>query len=126
MQFLFLRKQEILLLHSRFIETFCGAHGLRDEGSLESSLAAPENRAHYETVSLPICAATYAYHITQAHVFLDGNKRIAAAATELFVVLNGSQVGATNEQLIELFLKIAAGELTRFDIEQQFSVWIDQ
>lgn len=100
--------------------------GLRDEGTLESALAAPENRAHYEAASLPICAATYAYHVTQAHAFLDGNKRIAAAATELFIALNGSHIGATNEQLIELFLKIAAGELTRSDVEQQFSAWVDQ
>lgn len=44
MAFLFLRKQEILQLHTLLINKFGGSHGLRDEGALESALAAPENR----------------------------------------------------------------------------------
>jgi death-on-curing protein len=31
------------------------------------------------------CAATYAYHLSQAHAFLDGNKRVAAAIAEAFL-----------------------------------------
>lgn len=46
-------------------------------------MAAAENRAHYEDADISVCAATYAYHIAQAHAFLDGNKRVAAAASEI-------------------------------------------
>jgi death-on-curing protein len=57
----FLRKQEVLDIHTRLIEEFGGAHGMRDEGALESALAAAEHREYYENVDLVTCAATYAY-----------------------------------------------------------------
>jgi death on curing protein len=69
---LFLRKQEVLEIQHRLIEQFGGTHGIRDEGLLDSALSAPENRLHYENANLATCAATYAYHLTQAHAFLDG------------------------------------------------------
>jgi death-on-curing protein len=58
---------------------------------LESALTAAENRAYYEQVGVEKCAATYAYHLTQAHAFVDGNKRIAAAVAEIFLELSGLQ-----------------------------------
>ena len=71
MPFLFLRKQEVIDIHRGLIEAFGGIHGLRDEGALESALAAAENREHYENANLATCAATYAYHLTNAHAFID-------------------------------------------------------
>jgi death-on-curing protein len=88
MDFLFPSKDEVLHLHYQIIEEFGGSHELRDEGALESALIAAENRAYYESANLAIYAATYAYHLTQAHAFIDGNKRIAAAVAELFLAIN--------------------------------------
>ncbi|MCE7986013.1 MAG: type II toxin-antitoxin system death-on-curing family toxin [Caldilinea sp. CFX5] len=79
---------------------------------------------NYENASLAVCAATYAYHLTQSHAFVDGNKRVAAAATELFIELNGKKLLATNQQLIDLFLTIAASEATREEVEQTLKHWI--
>lgn len=124
MSFLFLRKQEILQLHTLLIDKFGGSHGLRDEGALESALAAPENRVYYENAAFAVCAATYAYHLAQSHAFIDGNKRVAAAATELFVELNGQKLLAANQQFIDLFLKIAASKVTREEVKQTLKYWI--
>ena len=121
---LFLSKQEVLKIHSRQIELFGGTHGLRDEGALESALQAAENRAYYEQAGLAICAATYAFHLSQAHAFIDGNKRVAAAAAEIFVELNGASLNATNEEVVELFLSIAASEKSRIDVEEVFTQWL--
>lgn len=118
MNFDFLTKDEILRFHTKGIEELGGSHGLRDEGALESALLAAENRAYYEKASLAVCAATYAYHLAQAHAFIDGNKRIAAVVAELFLEFNGAQLEMTNTEMIELFLKIAASELTRDEVEQ--------
>jgi len=85
------------------IEEFGGSHGLRDEGALESALVAAENREYYENADLATCAATYAYHLTQTHAFIDGNKRIAAAVSEIFLELNGARLNTTNEQIVRLF-----------------------
>jgi death on curing protein len=93
---------------------------LRDEGALESALSAVENRAFYENADLAVCAATYAYHLTQAHAFIDGNKRVAAAVAEVFVDINGGQLEATNDEVVTLFLKIAAGEFSRDEVEDFF------
>jgi death-on-curing protein len=52
---------------------------------LESALAAAQNRHGYEGADVVSCAAAFAYHLTQAHAFIDGNKRVAAAVTETFI-----------------------------------------
>lgn len=121
MPFLFLRKQEVIDIHRGLIEAFGGIHGLRDEGALESALAAAENREHYENANLATCAATYAYHLTNAHAFIDGNKRIAAATAEIFLQLNDAQLSATSQQIVSLFLDIAAGRLSRDEVEEFFT-----
>jgi death-on-curing protein len=110
----------VLDIHARLIEEFGGGHGLRDEGALESALAAAENREFYEGADLATCAATYAYHLSQAHAFVDGNKRIAAAVSEIFLEINGARLNASNEQIVSLFLDIAAGKLSRAQVEQFF------
>ena len=111
----------MLAIHVRAIEEFGGLHGVRDEGALEAALTAAENRAYYEQAPLTMCAATYAYHLTQAHAFLDGNKRVAAAVAEIFLELNGAELRTTDEEMVAEFLTIAAGQVSRQDVEQWFT-----
>jgi death-on-curing protein len=113
--------EEVLDLHEQAIKEFGGAHGLRDEATLGSALMAAENRAYYENASLAICAATYAYHLTQAHAFIDGNKRIAAAVSELFLSINDASLELTNDEIVDLFLGIAASQITRDEVERIFA-----
>lgn len=70
------------------------------------------------------CAATYAFHLSQAHAFLDGNKRVAAAAAEIFLELNDAYLNTTDPQVIALFLGIAAGAVSRDEVERQFREWV--
>ena len=106
----------MLAIHARAIEEFGGLQSVRDAGALEASLTAVENRAPLTT-----CAATYSYHLTQAHAFVDGNKRVAAAVAEIFLALNGAELRTTDEQIVALFLAIAAGQVSRQDVEQWFA-----
>ncbi len=112
-------KLDVLTIHARLIEETGGSSGLRDQGSLESALTAAENRYNYENADLITCAATYAFHLTQAHAFVDGNKRVAAAITETFLESNGSELTMSDDKLAQLFLNIAAGDLTRDDVEKE-------
>lgn len=118
---LFPTTEEVLDLHKQAIEVFGGVHGLRDKAALESALMATENRAYYENASLAIYAATYAYHLTQAHAFIDGNKRIAAAVAELFLSINDARLEFTNDEIVDLFLGIAASRITRDEVERIFA-----
>ena len=111
-------KLDVLTVHARLISETGGTGGIRDGGLLESALAAAENRHHYEAADVVGCAATYAYHLSQAHAFIDGNKRIAAAVTETFLETNCFQLIMTNDEIVQLFLQIASGALSRDQIEQ--------
>ncbi|MDQ3635656.1 MAG: type II toxin-antitoxin system death-on-curing family toxin [Acidobacteriota bacterium] len=115
---------EILLVHAEIIKHTGGSEGLRDEGGLDSALKVAENRYNYETQDLAKLAATYAYHLSQAHAFVDGNKRIAAVISELFLKLNNAKLTVTNDEIIELFLDIAASKLSREDVEEKFADWL--
>jgi death on curing protein len=121
---LFVHKKEVLKIHARLLRESGGMPGLRDEGALESALAAAENRNYYEGADLVVCAATYAYHLSQAHAFIDGNKRVAAAAAEFFVNLNDAAFTATNDEIVELFLALAAGAVTRDEVERRYAQWV--
>lgn len=116
----------ILKFHAKLIERYGGSHGLRDEAALESALAAAQNRHFYEEADLAVCAATYTYHVSQAHAFIDGNKRIAAAAALLFLEMNGVILTLPEHESEEMCLRIAAGEITREEVERLFAAWIAQ
>lgn len=118
---LFPHKDEVLEIHRQLIERFGGLHGIRDEGALDSALFAPANRVYYENADLAICAATYAFHLTRNHPFLDGNKRIGAAVAEVFIRLNGYHLAATDEEIVELFMNIAASAASRDHVEGWFA-----
>ena len=111
-------KLDVLTIHARLIAETGGTEGLRDEGLLESALTAAKNRHYYETADVVSCGATYAFHLTQAHAFLDANKRVAAAITEAFLETNGFELTMTNEEIVDLFLAIASHALSREQIEQ--------
>jgi death on curing protein len=118
---LFLHTYEVLAIQARAIEEFGGLHGVRHAGALEAALTAAANRAYYELAFLTMCAATYTYHLTQAHASLDGNKRLAAAVAEIFHELNGAALRTSDEAIVPVFLAIAAGEVSRQDVEQGFA-----
>ncbi|PQV63455.1 death on curing protein [Abditibacterium utsteinense] len=113
----FFDKDEIMALHEANIARFGGSLGLRDEGALLSALEAPGNRAYYESADEVTCAATYGFHLCQAHAFVDGNKRIAAVACELFLRDNGIRLNWTNEEVIATFLAVASSKMTRDELE---------
>src|SRR4029077_1998856 len=102
-----------------------GAPGIRDLGLLDSALAAAANRQHYEGADLATCAATYAYHLTRNHPFVDGNKRTGAAVAEIFIRLNGHRLTATNDEVVSLFFAVAEGRASRADVEQLFARWVE-
>lgn len=116
---IFLNKDEVIELHARAIDAFGGSHGIRDEGALESALVAAENRHFYGGADVIGCAAAYAYHLTQAHAFIDGNKRVAAVVTEIFLEVNGVGLEAAEDQLYALYMGVADGSLSRDEVEER-------
>ena len=122
----FVDKSAVLIIQAKLIERYGGIHGLRDAGALESAIKAAENRYYYETENIATLAATYAYHLSQAHAFLDGNKRIAAAVAGVFLEINGAQLDADENEVIKLFLDIAASRVSREEVENKFAEWLTE
>ena len=113
----FFTLEEILDIHQLNIERFGGSLGLRDQGALESALMAPENCERYEEADAIGCAAAYGFNLCQAHAFVDGNKRVAAAACLGFLRFNGFDPKPTVDELEEIFLQIASSEMNREQLE---------
>lgn len=109
-------------IHERQIAEHGGAPGIRDEGMLESALARPVNLWSYggPDVDTPALAASHAFGISRNHPFVDGNKRTAAVACELFLELNGYHLLASDADLYPIFIQLAAGELD----EDELTEWL--
>jgi len=94
----YLTLADVLGLHQVLVEKYGGAEGLRDLGALEAAVFRPQ-------------CGYYADHIEEAaallesllinHPFIDGNKRTAFAAADVFLRLNGYRLTASSAWLYE-------------------------
>jgi len=77
---------EVLAIHERLIQHFGGPPGIRDPGLLESALYRPRTGYYQDIAEM---AAALFESLVMNHPFVDGNKRIAFFATDVFLRLNG-------------------------------------
>ncbi len=115
--------------HAEQLRLHGGASGLRDEGMLESALARPEQKHHYGEEDLFVLAAAYLFGLAKNHPFVDGNKRTAWVAADLFLYFNGYSVEADPHDVIEFVLSVAAGTIDEVGAAmffRDFAVAIDQ
>ena len=85
----FLSLDEVIAIHERLIEHFGGPEGIRDRGLLESALYRPGSGYYTDLVSM---AAALFESLLMNHPFVDGNKRVAFFAVDVFLRLNGWQI----------------------------------
>jgi len=122
MEPLFLILEEVLEIHRDEIERHGGTLGIRDNGLLESAVAAPEAGfgGHYLHGNLYEMAAAYLFHLVQNHPFLDGNKRAGAAAALVFLTMNGIKTKMMNQALVDMVLAVAKGKMDKPAIAEFF------
>jgi len=113
-------KTALLAIHGRLLADYGGASGLRDEGLLESAMAAPQNHFQYGETDVYQLASSYAFALTRNHPFVDGNKRTAFTAAGVFLELNGHQLRATESDAVNAVLALSKGELSSED----FGKWL--
>ena len=114
--------QVLLAVHDEQLAEHGGGSGLRDTGMLDSALARPVNLAAYGEPDIADLTAAYGFGLAKNHPFVDGNKRTAFVAVELFLALNGYQLNASDADCVMTMLSLAAGDLAEAD----FAVWLRQ
>ncbi len=98
-----------------------GLQGIRNATALEAALARPRQRWDYEELStIPQLAAAYAEALIRAHPFADGNKRSGFLVAVVFLGLNGFRFQASNEEVVLMICRLAAGELPWTDLQAWF------
>jgi|SRR5215211_1268684 len=113
---------EILELYNRVVKQSGGSVGILNLGSLESAVAQPRMTFNNEELYPTIVdkASALGYSIIQNHPFIDGNKRAGHAALETFLMINGHEISASEDEQVEIVLGVASGKVDR----STFTEWL--
>ncbi|MGO1712039.1 type II toxin-antitoxin system death-on-curing family toxin [Senegalia sp. (in: firmicutes)] len=105
--------EDIILFHEKIINQTGGSKGIRDKKLIESSI----NRAFatyggkdlYPELIQKVSVITYS--LINNHGFIDGNKRIGISTMIILLKINQIDIKYTQEELINLGLEIARGNI---------------
>ena len=92
----YLTTQDILGMHHILIERYGGMHGVRDMGAVEAAVFRPQS-GYYASIVEEAAALLESLLIN--HPFVDGNKRVAFAASDVFLRINGYKLETDSEWL---------------------------
>lgn len=100
----YLTVADVLGMHAVLIQRYGGATGVRDPGAVEAALFRPQT-GYYEDIVAEAAALLESLAIN--HPFVDGNKRIAFAAADVFLRINGWRLTRApmqiHAQMIQMF-----------------------
>ena len=123
MSFEYVRADVLKNVQRRVIESYGGLQGIRDEGGLESAIARPRNIAEYGAIESPgVLGAALVWAIVKNHPFVDGNKRAAFAALQIFLKINGFVLDCSEVEETAMILGIAGGQIA----EEQWTRWVEE
>jgi death-on-curing protein len=110
-------------IHTDQLREHGGLPGATNENLLESALARPRRKWHYdEHCDVPALAAAYAFGLVQDHPYRDGYKRIGFLAMVTFLGVNGHDFSASEAEVVTEILALAAGSVS----EDALAAWIRQ
>ena len=107
-----LTREQVLALHQELIQAHGGDMGIRDEGLLDSALAAPFQTfgGQHLLPTVQQKAVRLGFGLIMNHPFVDGNKRIGTHVMLTVLAMNGIELEYTQKELYETILKVAAGK----------------
>jgi death-on-curing protein len=120
----YLSVEQLVRLHHLQLTTFGGGAGIRDRGGLESAVARPQMTFGGEDLypDLASKAAALMHSVVMNHPFVDGNKRVGLMAMELLLNVNGQDLEAEDDEVVEVTLAVARGEVSA----EALAIWIRQ
>lgn len=122
---IYLAVADVIALHDEIMRR-TGEHAaaLRDSGLLEAALARPRMASYYERADVIRQAVILAIGVSQARPFVDGNKRTAYAALEVFLDLNGLEFHAEVIELADQLIAVADRPGSLDDATDAFEAWL--
>ncbi len=111
----FLSFGEVLEIHQDQIARYGGDAGIRDIELLKSALGMPcaTYAGEYLHTDLFEMAAAYLFHLVKNHPFIDGNKRVGAVSAFVFLLLNGFELDAPEDEFANTVLAVATSEMDK-------------
>jgi death-on-curing protein len=121
----FLSLLEVLEIHQDQIARYGGALGIRDINLLKSALGMPSATYAGQYLHTDICemAAACLFHIVKNHPFIDGNKRVGAVVALVFLLLNGCDFKAPQDDFADMVLAVASGKMSKAEAILYFRRW---
>jgi len=118
----FLGLDEIIEIHHDQIKRYGGRPGILDIETLKSTVAMPSATfdGNYLHTAIYEMAAAYLFHIVRNHPFVDGNKRTGAVASIVFLMLNGLDFHADENDFEYIVIRTAEGKIDKATIAQFF------
>jgi death on curing protein len=107
-------------VHDEQLAEHGGGSGVRDAALFDSAVNRPLQLATYATPDVAALAACHGYGIARNHPFVDGNKRTAFVAVEMFLMLNGYGLFADDADCAMTMLDVASGDISEID----FAAWV--
>ena len=107
----YLTVADVLGLHAILLQRYGGAPGVRDLGALEAALFRPQT-GYYDDIVME--ASALLESLAKNYPFVDGNKRVAFAAADVFLRINGWRLKRAPMQIFAEL--IAMFENSTFDI----------
>ncbi|HKJ63690.1 MAG TPA: type II toxin-antitoxin system death-on-curing family toxin [Hyphomicrobiales bacterium] len=114
-----LERRDIDFFYEELMSEFGGLPGPPKEDAPAATLARPQNQLGYEpSSSLYDLAASYGFGFARNHCFPDGNKRIALAATDIFLSLNAIDLVPDEAEAVVIVNALASGEYSQEDLAE--------
>lgn len=112
--------QDICELHTQLDEAFILSSGIRDKSLLASAVNAPFQTFMGNDLypSIYDKAAQLCYGIANNHPFTDGNKRTALHSMYVYLIINGFDITASQQEVENLIINVAAGNMTNVELAQ--------
>lgn len=112
--------QDIYELHTQLENAFVLSSGVRDENLLASAVNTPFQTFMGNDLypSIYDKAAQLCYGIANNHPFTDGNKRTALHSMYVYLIINGFDITATQQDVENMIIDVAAGNMTNTELAQ--------
>lgn len=108
----YLNAADILALHQALLNRYGGAPGIRDHGAIEAAIFRPQCGYYHDILEE---AAALFESLLMNHPFVDGNKRVAFAACDVFLRLNGHHFNADPAWLYQRMMLWLHCQHSRFE-----------